>query len=149
MIPLHRLVSRTICPQHVISFLATNRLGAIHVPANVMYGPDELRYIFKDAGIRLVITLDLFFENVKAAAADTAMEKIVVTGIDEFLGFPKNRLYRIKSRLDGSRPRVTFDNDTLRFADLLKTSVPAPAFGLADFRRFRGTGAPGHPGPLA
>jgi long-chain acyl-CoA synthetase len=121
------------CPQHVIAFLAANRLGAIHVPANVMYGPDELRYIFEDAGIRLVVTLDLFFENVKAAAAGTAMEKIVVTGIDDFLGFPKNRLYRIKSRLDGSRPRVTFDNDTLRFADLLKTSVPAPAPAAVDF----------------
>ena len=121
------------CPQHVIAFLAANRLGAIHVPANVMYGPDELRYIFEDAGIRLVVTLDLFFENVKAAAAGTAMEKIVVTGIDDFLGFPKNRLYRIKSRLDGSRPRVTFDNDTLRFADLLKTPVPAPAPAAVDF----------------
>lgn len=121
------------CPQHVIAFLAANRLGAIHVPANVMYGPDELRYIFEDAGIRLVVTLDLFFENVKAAAAGTAMEKIVVTGIDDFLGFPKNRLYRIKSRLDGSRPRVTFDNDTLRFADLLKTPAPAPAPAAVDF----------------
>jgi long-chain acyl-CoA synthetase len=115
------------CPQHVIAFLAANRLGAIHVPANVMYGPDELRYIFEDAGLRLVVTLDLFYENVKIAAADTAVEKIVVTGIDDFLGFPKNLLYRIKSRLDGSRPRVSFDNDTLRFVDLLKTTAPMPA----------------------
>jgi long-chain acyl-CoA synthetase len=115
------------CPQHVIAFLAANRIGAIHVPANVMYGPEELRYIFEDAGVRLVITLDLFHQNVKKASANTAVEKIVVTGIDDFLGFPKNLLYRVKSRLDGSRPRIAFDAGTLRFADLLKTAARAPA----------------------
>ncbi|MDD2603556.1 MAG: long-chain fatty acid--CoA ligase [Desulfobacteraceae bacterium] len=115
------------CPQHIIAFLAANRLGAIHVPANVMYGPEELRYIFEDAGIRLVVTLDLFFENVKAAAADTAVERIVVTGIDDFLGFPQNLLYRVKSRLDGSRPKVAFGKNIHRYLDLLNTGGPAPA----------------------
>ncbi len=120
------------CPQHVIAFLAANRLGAVHVPANVMFGAAELRHIFEDAGVRLVVTLDLFYETVKAAAASTAIEKIVVAGIDDFLGFPKNLLYRVKSRLGGSRPKAVLDPAALRFTDLLQESAAPPA-PVADF----------------
>lgn len=109
------------CPQHVIVFLAANRIGAIHVPANVMYEGEELRHIFVDSGIKLVVTLDLFLENVCAVKGDTDIEKIIVTGIDDFLAFPKAQLYRLKTRFEGSRVKVAYDGTTLSFKELLKT----------------------------
>lgn len=117
------------CPQHVIAFLAANRLGAIHVPANVMYEGEELRHIFTDSGMKMVITLDLFLDNVRSAMAGTDIEKIIVTGIDDFLAFPKSVLYRLKTRFDGTRVVVGYDRDTLSFAELLRTSGSLPAAG--------------------
>lgn len=118
------------CPQQVIAFLAANRLGAIHVPANVMYEGEELRHIFTDSGMKMVITLDLFYKNALAVMEGTDIEKIIVTGIDDFLSFPKSVLYRLKTRFDGTRVRVDYDKSTFRFKDLLasKGSLPTIDF---------------------
>lgn len=118
------------CPQHVIAFLAANRLGAIHVPANVMYEGEELRHIFTDSGMKMIITLDLFYTNALAVMEGTDIEKIIVTGIDDFLAFPKSALYRLKTHLDGTRVKVDYDSNTFRFKDLLasKGSLPTIDF---------------------
>ncbi|MEA1966666.1 MAG: long-chain fatty acid--CoA ligase [Thermodesulfobacteriota bacterium] len=118
------------CPQHVIAFLAANRLGAIHVPANVMYKGEELRHIFLDSGIKILITLDLFYKNALAVMDGIDVEKIIVTGIDDFLPFPKSVLYRVKTRFDGTGVKVEYGSNTLKFNDLLKTkgSLPAAEF---------------------
>ncbi len=116
------------CPQHVIVFLAANRIGAIHVPANVMYEGEELRHIFTDSEPKVVITLDLFLANVQNVMAGTVIEKIIVTGIDDFLTFPKAQLYRLKTRLEGIRVKTVNEVPCLKFKNLLKTdagSLPA------------------------
>ncbi|WDP89536.1 MAG: long-chain fatty acid--CoA ligase [Desulfobacter sp.] len=115
------------CPQHVIAFLSANRIGAVHVPANVMYEGEELRHVFVDSGVKIVITLDLFLENVLAVKENTAIERVIVSGIDDFLAFPKAQLYRLKTRLDGSRVKVNPDASTLIFTDLLKTEARLPS----------------------
>ncbi|WDP85404.1 MAG: acyl--CoA ligase [Desulfobacter sp.] len=109
------------CPQHVIAFLAANRLGAIHVPANVMYEGEELKHILTDSGMKLVITLDLFYENLCSVMEGTDVQKVIVTGIDDFLAFPKSMLYRLKTRFDGTRVKVGYGEHTLSFMNLLKT----------------------------
>ncbi len=114
------------CPQHVIAFLAANRLGAIHVPANVMYEGEELRHIFTDSGMKMIITLDLFYANALAVMEGTDIEKIIVTGIDDFLAFPKSVLYRLKTRFDGTRVNVNYDNSTFRFNNLLASEGSLP-----------------------
>ena len=120
------------CPQHIIAFLAANRLGAIHVPVNVMYEGEELQYIFKDSGVKIVITLDLFLGNVRSVIEGTDIKKVVVTGIDDFLAFPKSFLYRLKTRFDGTRVVVKYDDTTLAFKNLLQAKGNLPA-GDSDF----------------
>ncbi|MEA3437795.1 MAG: AMP-binding protein [Thermodesulfobacteriota bacterium] len=118
------------CPQHVIAFLAANRLGAIHVPANVMYEGEELKHILVDSGTTILITLDLFYKNALSIIDDTDIEKIIVTGIDDFLPFPKSILYRLKTRFDGTGVKVDYGNNTFKFNDLLKKKGHLPT---ADF----------------
>jgi len=114
------------CPQHLIAFLAVTRLGAIHVPANVMYQGEELRYIFADSGVRMVLTLDLFYDNLMSVVDGTDIGQVVVTGIDDFLPSPKNVLYRLKTRFDGTRAPISYGDRILRFADLLKETGEVP-----------------------
>jgi len=115
------------CPQHIIAFLAANRLGAIHVPVNVMYEGEELQYILKDSGVKIVITLDLFLANVRSVIQDTDIKKVVVTGIDDFLTFPKSFLYSLKTRFDGTRVVVKYDDHTLSFKNMLQVEGKLPA----------------------
>jgi long-chain acyl-CoA synthetase len=114
------------CPQHVIAFLAVNRIGAIHVPANVMYEGEELRHIFTDSGMKMIITLDLFYANALAEIKGTDIEKIIVTGIDDFLAFPKSVLYRLKTRFDKTRVTVDYNSSTFKFKDLLRSRGSRP-----------------------
>ena len=114
------------CPQHIIAFLAANRLGAVHVPVNVMYEGEELQYIFKDSGMKIVITLDLFLGNVRSVINGTDIKKVIVTGIDDFLAFPKSFLYRLKTRFDGTRVVMKYDDTTLSFKNLLQAKGNLP-----------------------
>lgn len=124
------------CPQHVIAYLASTLLGTIHVPVNVMYKADELLYIFQDAGVDMLITLDLFYGEVEKITSKVNFKKIVITGIDDFLPVSLKYLYRIKSRIDGSHVNVSPHTKNVRFLDMLKGKAPfaavSPEFDFDD-----------------
>lgn len=113
------------CHQHVIAFLATTQIGAIHVPANVMYQGEELAYIFNDAGVKTVITLDLFYANLMEVIDATPIEQVIVTRIDDLLDI------EIDLNI-----RIPYTDRTLAFTDLLGEKaplpVPAPGFDFDD-----------------
>lgn len=111
------------CPQQVIAFLATSHIGAIHVPVNVMNTPDELLYIFNDAGVKMIVTLDLFYPTVIKIKDQLSLKKIIVTGIDDFLPFPINLLYRLKTRVEGTRVKVAYTSDIVPFKQMIKKKV--------------------------
>ena len=111
-------------PQQVLAFLAVNRIGAIYVPINVMYKEEELSYVLSDSGATVLISLDLFLNNFLAIQKDTAISTVVVSRISDFLPFPINFLYSIKSRLDKSHVAVSY-NATLRpFRSVFAEPVP-------------------------
>ncbi len=120
-------------PQQVIGFLATNKIGAIYVPVNVMYKEEELQYVLRDSGARLALTLDLFWPNLEAVLPETFIETTVVSSIADFLPFPTNQLYKIKTRLDGSRVAIPWAKKVLPFHSLFQNptgevNLPHPDF---------------------
>lgn len=54
------------CPAFVISYLGASRAGATLVPMNVLYRPDEARYILADAGVEVLVTAEPFRPLVQA-----------------------------------------------------------------------------------
>ena len=86
------------CPQFVIGFYGTMKTGAIPVPLNPLYTGEELKYFFKDAEPRIILTLDIFYEKVKEAEKVTPqIEKIITANIADY--FPA--LKRILGKLAG------------------------------------------------
>lgn len=120
-------------PQQVIAFLAANLLGAIYVPVNVMYKEEELSDVLADSGAELLITLDLFLPNFMPVKKDTAIKTILVTTLNDYLPFPINLLYLLKSRFDGSHVSVSYNAHTLRFVSAFKTPLPDDQRYLSDF----------------
>jgi len=72
------------CPQYLISFFAIVRLGAIVTNVNPIYTPREVELVAKDSGMRAMITLDALAETVIGVQAQTQIEQIITTSIDEY-----------------------------------------------------------------
>ena len=53
-------------PAFVIAYLGASRAGATIVPMNVLYRPDEARYILADAGVEAIVTIEPFRSLVQA-----------------------------------------------------------------------------------
>ena len=61
------------CIEFIILHLATIRLGAISLPLNLTYPPDELKYFLEDSGSKLFFALELSREKIHS----------VLTGLPE------------------------------------------------------------------
>src|ERR671911_2440322 len=66
------------CPQYVVSFFATVRLGAIVTQINPMYVEREIKHILNDSGAETIVVYADLYERVKAVLPDTNLRTIVV-----------------------------------------------------------------------
>jgi acyl-CoA synthetase (AMP-forming)/AMP-acid ligase II len=90
-------------PEYAIIFLAVAALGGINTTANPLYTADELAKQLVDSRARFLITVPVFLDKAKGAAAKSGIEEIFVFGSAE-----------------GARP----------FAELLETGTEPPAVRL-------------------
>lgn len=77
----------------------------------------EIEQLARDAGARIVVVLDSFYEKVAGLHARGVVERVIVAAPDEYLAWPKRLLYPLKR--EGARPDVP----------------DRPARGLYRFRR--------------
>jgi long-chain acyl-CoA synthetase len=74
------------CPQYVISFFATVRLGAIVTQINPMYVEREIGHILDDSGAETIVVFADVYERVKAVLSDTNLKTVIVV---DFAGEPE------------------------------------------------------------
>jgi long-chain acyl-CoA synthetase len=68
------------CPQYVIGFFATVRLGAIVTQLNPMYVERELEHILEDSGADTIVVYEEMYPRVKAVLPETSLKNVVVVG---------------------------------------------------------------------
>jgi long-chain acyl-CoA synthetase len=66
------------CPQYVVSFFATVRLGAIVTQINPMYVEREIEHILNDSGAETIVVFADVYERVQAVLPDTNVKTVVV-----------------------------------------------------------------------
>ncbi|MHB8510742.1 MAG: long-chain-fatty-acid--CoA ligase [Actinomycetota bacterium] len=92
-------------PQNVIAYFATLRLGGIVVENNPLYTERELTHQLSDAGVEVVVTLDLFYEKVKAIRDELPkLREVVVTDVFDGLHGLKGTLGRLLKGKELSKP---------------------------------------------
>ncbi|MEW6637770.1 MAG: long-chain fatty acid--CoA ligase [Actinomycetota bacterium] len=74
------------CPQYVISFFATVRLGAIVTQLNPMYVEREIEHIVRDSGAGTIVVYADVYPRVKAILPQTDLENVIVVS---FRGEPE------------------------------------------------------------
>ena len=114
------------CPQMVIAFYGIFRLGAVAVPANLMYQECEISYQIENAGAETLIVLDLLFSRVSAVKDQTNIKNIVITSIKDYLPPLKKVLYPLFQIKGDHKVRVGKGTGVFSFKDLITGGSPDP-----------------------
>ncbi|MCB1885732.1 MAG: long-chain fatty acid--CoA ligase [Geminicoccaceae bacterium] len=100
-------------PYHVVCFHAALELGAVVVNFNPLYSEDELVRQANDAGVRVMVTLDLamILDKMVAAAPRTRVERVVVCSMAAALPPSMAVMFRLFKRGEVAHP-----TDAARFS---------------------------------
>ncbi|MGC8878725.1 MAG: long-chain-fatty-acid--CoA ligase [Anaerolineae bacterium] len=107
------------CPQTVITYYAALSIGAVAVLTNPLYVERELEHQWGEAGAETAVVLDMFWPRVAAVRARLPLKRIIVTGIQDFLPFPKNLLFPLQLRRQGKGVRVPYGEGIIPLRVLL------------------------------
>ncbi|MGE5264817.1 MAG: long-chain-fatty-acid--CoA ligase [Acidobacteriota bacterium] len=113
------------CPQYLISYYATLKLGAIVAPNNPMYVPRELEFQLNDSGAETMVCLSRLYPYVRMVRPNTRLKNVVVTSIKEY--FPP-RLKAVFEQFVEEKEghRATIGADEHWFQDVLNGASAAP-----------------------
>lgn len=117
-------------PQFVIAFFACNKIGAVNVPVNPLYTGLELRHQLADAGAETLIVLERLYPAFHEVRAHVPVRRLILTGMGDYLPFPKNLIYPLAMRFRGEWPEIPEDAQRYRFKKLIEDSpgIPTPVF---------------------
>ncbi|HWP46503.1 MAG TPA: long-chain fatty acid--CoA ligase [Candidatus Limnocylindrales bacterium] len=114
------------CPQSVIAYYAALRLGAIVVQVNPLYVERELKYQLEDAGVEVLIALDLLYPKIRNIRETVPLRQVILTSIKDYLPFPLNRLYTLKQFKDRNRVKIRKEEEVLYLTELIREHPSAP-----------------------
>ena len=105
----------------VLLFYALNKIGAVSNFINVMSNQKDMVEYLNDADSELVVTLDLFANNVVAAAKQSKVNRVIVYSLEEWMPKRTAHMYRFKTRnIDKSYLK---ENIVLTWNEFIKSSV--------------------------
>lgn len=114
------------CPQTIIAYQAVLALGGVAVMTNPLYVERELIYQWRDAGVKLVIGLDLFWPRIAAVRASLPLEQVVLTGIQDYMPWFKRLLAPLQLRRQGKWVPVPYGPGVHSLRQLIRASSGRP-----------------------
>jgi len=112
------------CPQFVIAYLATLRIGGIAVPFNPLYSARETELQLNDCGARIVVTLSQFHGLIKRVQPKTSVEHIVVSRLKEYFSPALWLLFTLTR--ERKEEKAVLGPKDLWFQSLLGPGTPSP-----------------------
>ena len=118
------------CPQMIIAYYATLSVGAATVLTSPLYVERELEHQWSETGVETAFVLDLLWPRVEALHHKLPLKRIIVTGVQDYLPFPKNVLFPFRARRQGNWADVPFGDGVYRLKRLVQgrvtSSPPVP-----------------------
>jgi long-chain acyl-CoA synthetase len=108
------------CPQAVVALFAALRLGAVVVQNNPLYTERELERQLADAGVDVLICLDLVYERVKAVRERVGIREVIVTSALDELPALKRVLAPSTRRGRAASAGIGREEPVRRWRDLLR-----------------------------
>lgn len=111
------------CPQAVIAYYGVLYAGGIVVQTNPLYTERELQYQMADSGAKVILVMDILYPRTMKIINETQLENVIVTGIKDYLPFPKNLVYPfIQKKQYGFSVKVEHSGMNHLFTEIMKTS---------------------------
>ncbi len=111
-------------PQFMIAFYGTLLAGGVVVNTNPLYTPRELAHQLKDSGARFLVLLDLLWPRYAEIADEVPTERVITTGVQDYLPFPKNLLYPLLMKRQGKWTELPEDPRRRDWRTLLRETPP-------------------------
>lgn len=109
------------CPQAVIAYFGTLYAGGIVVQTNPLYTERELQYQMADSGAKVILAMDILYPRVMKVIQETNIENVIVSGIKDYLPFPKNLIYPfIQKKQYGFSVKVEHKGQNHLFTEIMK-----------------------------
>ncbi|MER1987068.1 MAG: long-chain-fatty-acid--CoA ligase [Solibacillus sp.] len=111
------------CPQAVIAYYGTLYAGGVVVQTNPLYTERELQYQMADSGAKVILVMDILYPRATKILKETKIENIIVTGIKDYLPFPKNLVYPfIQKKQYGFSVKVEHSGMNHLFTEIMRAS---------------------------
>jgi long-chain acyl-CoA synthetase len=114
------------CPQAVVALFGALRLGATVVHNNPLYTERELAHQLADAGVEVLVCLDLAYERVRALRSGTAIREVIVTSVLDELPGVKRVLAPYTRKGKAASAAIGKDEPVRRWRELLASAPAAP-----------------------
>ena len=122
------------CPQAAIAYYGVMYAGGIVVQTNPLYTERELQYQMADSGAKVILCMDILYPRVMKVIKETNIENVIVSGIKDYLPFPKNLIYPfIQKKQYGFSVKVEHSGSNHLFTEIMKTAHPKPIEVPFDF----------------
>lgn len=119
-------------PQAIIAYFATLSLGAVTVMTNPLYVERELEHQWGDAGVKVVLSMNLFWPRIEAVRQRLSIEHVILAGIEDYMPTMKKFLAPLELRRQGKWVSVTYSDTVHSFKKLIsRQNRPAPAVTVA------------------
>jgi long-chain acyl-CoA synthetase len=116
-------------PQFIIAFMGALKAGATLTAISPVYVGSEIKYQLEDSGARMLVCLDILYDNVEKSGVK--LDAVILTSIGEYLpGMKKflgSSVLRAVYQKMAAPPVEIFQREGFyRFQDLLKKYPPNP-----------------------
>ncbi|SDU25595.1 long-chain fatty acid--CoA ligase [Stappia sp. ES.058] len=130
-------------PYYTVFYFAVLRIGGIVVNFNPLYVERELSFQARDAGVRIMVTLDLkvIYDKVEAVRREGSLDTIIVCPMADILPQPKKLLFSLFKR----KERADIPNDAAhpRYGEIARDGATPTAVEIdpeTDIAVFQYTG---------
>jgi long-chain acyl-CoA synthetase len=138
-------------PQSIISAFGAMKAGGAAVFFDPLADEEELQRQFNDAQVEMLVALDLILPRVDKTFSRTGLKQFIITGVKDFLPFPKDFLFSLAAKGRGLNVKVAQKPNIKLFRDFLAGGRSGPPAGegipvgpeeVAAIQYTRGTSGP-------
>ncbi|OQY36842.1 MAG: hypothetical protein DRI56_11040 [Chloroflexota bacterium] len=110
-------------PQFLMAYYAVLKIGGVVVATNPMYSAREIEHQANDSGMKIMLVMSNFYNQVKKVQPNTKIRQIIVTNIKETLSPVTALLFTLfKEKKSGFR--VTLQDNDIWMPDLIAKYKP-------------------------
>ena len=110
-------------PQFIIAFYGALLAGAVAVNTNPLYTPRELSHQLRDSGAETLVILDLLWPRYQEVSGEVPVKRVITSGIQDYLPFPKNWLFPLKAKKEGTWVNLPRHDKRYDWKELLRTTA--------------------------